>query len=286
MSIHICKDIQGAKLLKQEGRSINITDKINKSIKTIGILNLMPNKVETEVQILRLLEATNEKLKVKFIRLRSHKSKYTSYKYLKDNYYLFDEIKKDLDAIVITGAPVEKLDFSDVTYIKELRDIFDYSKDNFKSSVYICWAAQAGLNYLYGIGKTVLQQKIFGVYNHKILKEDVIFKDINQGFKSPHSRYTSLVKEDIRRCMDIKVLCSTDHEQEHIIKGKFNDYYILGHCEYDKYCLKNEYLRDINLKLEIKVPKNYFENNNPNKEIIANWQDSSIKLYKNWINTF
>jgi homoserine O-succinyltransferase len=286
MSLYICKDIQGAKLLKQEGRRINIIEQINKSIKNIGILNLMPNKIETEVHILRLLEATNENLNIKFIRLRSHKSKNTSYKYLKDNYYLFEEIKKDLDAIVITGAPIEKLDFGDVTYIKELRDIFDYSKDNFKSSVYICWAAQAGLNHLYGIRKTVLHQKIFGVYNHKILKDDDIFKDINQGFKSPHSRYTSLVKEDIKRCKDIKVLCSTDYEEDHIIKGKFNDYYILGHCEYDKYCLKKEYLRDINLKLEMKVPKNYFENNNPNKDIIANWEDSSIRLYKNWINIF
>lgn len=286
MSLYICKDIQGAKLLKQEGRCVNTNAKINKSIKNIGILNLMPNKVETEVHILRLLEATNENLNIKFIRLRSHESKNTSYKYLKDNYYLFEEIKKDLDAIVITGAPIEKLDFNDVTYIKELREIFDYSKDNLKSSICICWAAQAGLNHLYGIRKTVLNEKIFGVYNHRILKEDDIFKDINQGFKSPHSRYTSLVKEDIKRCRDIKVLCSTDYEQDHIIKGKFNDYYIFGHCEYDKYCLKKEYLRDINLKLKIQVPKNYFENNNPNKDVIANWEDSSIRLYKNWINTF
>ena len=251
--------------------------------KTIGVLNLMPNKIQTETQILSLLESTKEDLKIKFIRLNTYQPKNINDNYLIENYHLFNDIKEELDGIIVTGAPVEQLSFEEVKYIDELREIIDYSINNLKSSIFICWSAQAALNHVYGIRKTNTPQKIFGVYSHQILDNDDILNGLEIGFESPHSRHTTLLKEDVSRCNDIKVLCTTDCEKEHIIKGKFNDYYIFGHCEYDKESLKREYLRDVSLNRPIDIPINYFRNNDPDDEIIVKWDKASIRIYKNWI---
>ncbi len=282
MTVTVLKNIEGAKILKSKGVEIFIKGKKEES-KNIGILNLMPDKIQTEVQLLKLLYATKENINVSFIRLNSYTCKNTSTEYLNNNYELFDNIKDELDGIVITGAPVETLDFKEVKYIDELRYILDYCRENIKSSICICWAAQAALNHFYGIRKEVSDSKIFGVYNHDILNQDVIFKDISQGFKTPHSRHTRLIKEDLNKCNRVKVLCTTDSKEDHIIKGEFNDYYILGHCEYDRDCLKREYIRDISLNKPIDIPVNYFKDNNPENDIVATWEESSIKLYKNWV---
>lgn len=282
MTVTVLKNIEGAKILKNKGLDIYIVNSKEKS-KNIGILNLMPDKIQTEIQLLKLLHSTKENINVSFIRLESYKCKNTSVEYLNNNYELFDNIKNKLDGIVITGAPVETLNFEEVKYMDELRYILDYCRKNIKSSICICWSAQAALNYFYGIRKEILDSKIFGVYNHDILSQDIIFKDINQGFKTPHSRYTRLSKEDLKKCDKVKVLSTTDSKEEHIIKGEFNDYYILGHCEYDRECLKREYIRDINLNKQIDIPVNYFKDNNPEDDVVATWEDSSIKLYKNWV---
>lgn len=284
MTVTVLKNIEGAKILKSKGIEIFIKGKKEES-KNIGILNLMPDKIQTEVQLLKLLYNTKENINVSFIRLNSYTCKNTSTEYLNNNYELFDNIKDELDGIVITGAPVETLDFKEVKYIYELRYILDYCRENIKSSICICWAAQAALNHFYGIRKEVLDSKIFGVYSHDILNQDVIFKDISQGFKTPHSRHTRLIKEDLNKCNRVKVLCTTDSKEDHIIKGEFNDYYILGHCEYDRDCLKREYIRDISLNKPIDIPVNYFKDNNPENDIVATWEESSIKLYKNWVDS-
>lgn len=284
MTITILKNIEGAKILKSLGAKIYFKN-TKQHGKNIAILNLMPDKVQTEIQMLKLLESTKESINVSFIRLNSYKSKNIDLDYLNNNYEVFDDIKETIDGIIITGAPVETLDFKEVKYIDELNYILDYCRENIKSSICICWAAQAALNHYYGVRKEISDKKIFGVYKHSILNQDIILNNIKEGFNTPHSRHTRLIKEDLHNCKDIKVLCTTKSKEEHIIKGKFNDYYILGHCEYDKDCLKREYDRDINLNRPIDIPINYFENNNPKNKVIAKWEDTSIRLYKNWINS-
>lgn len=282
MAIYTSNCLNGIDILKNEGMLID-TSKYKKLAKTIGIINLMPNKSETEAQILRLLGNCNEDLNIEFIRLESYKNTTSNYEYMLENYVTFDEIKDNLHGVIITGAPLEKLDFDEVFYIDELRDILDYVKENIKASLYICWGAQVALNYFYNVRKELKEDKIFGVFSHEVLKSDDILKGIENGFKAPHSRYTCLNRQDIEVCKELNLICVTDENEEHIIKGSFNDYYILGHCEYDENTLKGEYLRDLDRGLKISVPKHYFKDNDVSSSIKFNWRDDGIKIYKNWI---
>lgn len=282
MAIYTSNCLNGIDILKNEGMLID-TSKYKKLAKTIGIINLMPNKSETEAQILRLLGNCNEDLNIEFIRLESYKNTTSNYEYMLENYVTFDEIKDNLHGVIITGAPLEKLDFDEVFYIDELRDILDYVKENIKASLYICWGAQVALNYFYNVRKELKEDKIFGVFSHEVLKSDDILKGIENGFKAPHSRHTCLNREDIKSCKELNLICVTDENEEHIIKGSFNDYYILGHCEYDENTLKGEYLRDLDRGLKISVPKHYFKDNDVSSSIKFNWRDDGIKIYKNWI---
>lgn len=282
MAIYTSNRLNGIDILENEGMLID-TSKYKKLAKTIGIINLMPNKSETEAQILRLLGNCNEDLNIEFIRLESYKNTTSNYEYMLENYVTFDEIKDNLHGVIITGAPLEKLDFDEVFYIDELRDILDYVKENIKASLYICWGAQVALNYFYNVRKELKEDKIFGVFSHEVLKSDDILKGIENGFKAPHSRHTCLNREDIKSCKELNLICVTDENEEHIIKGSFNDYYILGHCEYDENTLKGEYLRDLDRGLKISVPKHYFKDNDVSSSIKFNWRDDGIKIYKNWI---
>ncbi|MDV4150771.1 homoserine O-succinyltransferase [Clostridium sp. AL.422] len=284
MAIYTSNHLNGIDILKDEGILID-SSKYKKLAKTIGIINLMPNKSETEVQILRLLGNCNEDLNIEFIRLESYKSTTSDYEYMINNYATFDEIKGKLHGVIITGAPLEKLDFDEVLYIDELRDILDYVRKNIRASLYICWGAQVALNYFYNVRKELKEDKIFGVFSHEVLKSDDILNGIKNGFKAPHSRHTCLNRQDIKSCKELSLICVTDEDEEHIIKGSFNDYYILGHCEYDENTLKGEYLRDLDRGLMISVPKHYFENNDINSSIKFSWRDDGIKIYKNWIDS-
>ncbi|MGL5614904.1 MAG: homoserine O-acetyltransferase/O-succinyltransferase family protein [Sarcina sp.] len=282
MTIYTSKNLEGLNPLKKEF-DIRIRENFKKEIKTIGLLNLMPTKCETETQILRLLCETGEDLRVECIKLDSYKPKNISYEYIKENYLSFGEIKDKLDGIIITGAPLEKIDFEAVDYIEELREVLDYSKKNIKNSLHICWGAQVALNHFYSIKKLLTENKIFGVFSNEILKRDKILDGIDSGFKAPQSRHTTLNKVDINNSKDITVLAVTEEGEEHLIKGNHNDYYILGHIEYDKNTLEAEYLRDINKGFEIDMPKNYFVDNNLDKGINFNWHKDGVSLYKNWI---
>ncbi len=294
MTVYLCKKINGAKFVdnciieskiynKKLYRKFSL-DKISSHCKTIGILNLMPNKVETETHLLALFSKMNEDINIKFIRLKTHVYKNCNRLYLMKNYYTFDEVKYDLDGLIVTGAPIEKIDFKQVKYIGELNDIFEYSIKNLKSMLSIRWGAQACLNHIYGINKEILDKKIFGGYKHNILCDDEILKNINNGFICAHSRHTILNRKDLKNCQSIKILSTTYEGIEHIIKGKYNDYYIFGHHEYDKECLKREYIRDRNKKIYIDIPKNYFIEDDMNKGISVDWMEHSIKIYNNWIN--
>lgn len=281
MTIYLSKNLNGI-LPLSNGFDIKVVED-KQNIKTIGVLNLMPTKCETETQILRLLCETRKELKVEFIRLDSYKPKNIPYEYIVNNYRNFSEVKESLDLLIVTGAPLEKLEFNEVDYIDELREVLNYTKLNIKKSLYICWGAQVALNHFYSIRKRLKSEKIFGVFSHEILNGDKILGGIEGGFKAPHSRHTSLVKEDLDRCNKLKQIAKTEEGEDFLLKGEFNDYYILGHIEYDKDTLKNEYLRDIEKGLKINKPRGYFINNNIDEGVNFNWREDAIKFYKNLI---
>ncbi|SPZ49993.1 Homoserine O-succinyltransferase [Sarcina ventriculi] len=282
MTIYISKKFQAIEILKDENISINFNG-CKHGAKHIGIVNLMPKKSETEAQIVKLLNNCDEDLNIHFIKINTYKSEHENYRYMQLNYEDFDEIKQKLDGIIITGAPLEKIEFRDVSYIDELNAILDYIRKNKKYSLYICWGAQVALNHFYGVRKELKESKIFGVFRHKIIKRDDILKDVYNSFKSPHSRYTSLNRQDIENSNSLELLAITEENEEHILKGNFNDYYILGHLEYDKDTLKKEYLRDLNKGLKINIPKYYFKNNSIESDIDFSWREDAIKIYSNWI---
>lgn len=282
MAIYTSKNLEGIKPL-EERFNIKVREEFEDGIKTIGILNLMPTKCETETQILRLLCETGANLRVECIKLNTYKPKNISYEYICENYVSFNEIKEKLDGIIITGAPLEKLKFEDVDYIDELREVLDYAKSNIKHSLHICWGAQVALNHFYSIRKELKEEKIFGLFSNEILERDEILDGINNGFKAPQSRHTSLNKSDIENCKELKLLAVTEEGEQHLLKGSHNDYYILGHIEYDKDTLKKEYLRDLNKGLKINLPKGYFKNNNVEEGVNYIWHEDGVKLYKNWV---
>lgn len=270
--------------IKDLGRyEINLQRNLDRKIKRIGILNLMPKKEETEAHILNMLCKSREDLCIDFIRLQSHESKNTPKEYLNKNYSTFNEVKKYLDGVIITGAPLEKLEFNEVSYIKELNYIFDYLKNSKKASLYICWGAQAALNHFYGIKKRNLNSKIFGVFSHKILRRSSILNGIEDGFKAPHSRHSTINTNDVINNKYIEVLALNELGEISLLKGNYNDYYILGHLEYDKNVLKREYLRDKERGEYIDLPMNYFQGNDLENDIIFSWEDVAEKLYSNWI---
>ena len=281
MTIYLSKNLNGILPLSKDFDIKVVEDK--QDIKTIGVLNLMPTKCETETQILRLLCETRKELKVEFIRLDSYKPKNIPYEYIVNNYRSFSEVKESLDLLIVTGAPLEKLEFNEVDYIDELREVLDYTKLNIEKSLYICWGAQVALNHFYSIRKRLKNEKIFGLFSHEILNGDKILSGIEGGFKAPHSRHTSLVKEDLDKCNKLKQIAKTQEGEDFLLKGEFNDYYILGHIEYDKDTLKNEYLRDIKKGLKINKPRGYFINDNIDEGINFNWRENAIKFYKNLI---
>lgn len=280
MAVYISSSLEGLDILKSEKLPI-ITDGFKVGLKTIGIINLMPKKSETESQILRLLSLGSEDINVEFIRIESYVS--SSNEYVIDNYATFNEVKERLHGVIITGAPLEKLEFQEVSYIDELREILNYVKSNIKSSLYICWGAQVALNHFYNIRKQLKDSKIFGVFSHEIVNHDEILQGISNGFKAPHSRHTCLNTHDLEASEELKLICITNEGEEHIIKGSFNDYYILGHCEYDENTLSDEYFRDLNKGLPIDVPKNYFHNDDYNLGVNFNWRGDGIKIYANWL---
>lgn len=280
MTVYISKNIEGAKGLIN---NYDIKIKENSFYRTkIGIINLMPTKYKTESQILRLICETNLDISVEFIRLESYNPKNINLDYLKENYRTFNEVKNTLDILIITGAPLETLDFEEVDYIKELREILNYSKINIEKSLFICWSAQMALNHFYGIRRNIKKEKIFGVFSHEIINSDKVLNGINSGFKVPHSRYTRVEKGDIKK-NNLKVISITESGEEHLLKGKFNDFYLLGHIEYDEETLKDEYMRDLEKGLKIKKPENYFINDNIEEGINFNWRKDAIKFYKNFI---
>ncbi len=253
----------------------------------VAIVNLMPTKIVTETQLLRLLSNTPLQVDITLIKTETHNPKNTSQEHLINFYTTFNEIKDQyFDATIITGAPVELLDFESVNYWKELCDIMEWSKSHSFSTVHICWAAFAGLYYHYGLQKRVLDRKMFGVFPHKLCVENhPLLKGFDDIFMVPHSRYTEVSIEDIQNCPELKMLAYSDISGAYIIADSTNrQIFITGHAEYDRDTLKTEYMRDVDKGLPIDVPYNYFPDDNPNLIPPFSWRGHASLMYSNWLN--
>lgn len=254
----------------------------------IAILNLMPTKIETETQLIRLLSNSPLQIKVTLIGTESYVGTHTSLGHLQRFYKTFSEVKeRHFDGMIITGAPVETLAFEDVKYWRELTEIFDFAEKNVQSTIFICWGAQAAMHYYYGLDKQGLSKKLFGVFKHKkFVKFDPILKGTDEEFYIPHSRHTTILTEDIMGVEDLLILAGSDEVGASVVRS--NDgrrIFLMGHMEYDKDTLAKEYFRDVDKGLDIDEPKNYFKDEAKTK-IVPNWFSTANLIYSNWLNYY
>lgn len=253
------------------------------------ILNLMPTKIITETQLLRKLSNTPLQIEVEFLQTISHEAKNVDTQHLESFYTSFDKIKdKHFDGMIITGAPVENLEFEDVDYWPELCSIMDWSSRYVHSTFHICWGAQAGLYYHYGIKKVQLPKKTSGVFSHRVLKpQSPFFRGFDDMFNAPHSRYTGVLKEDILKVPELELMAVSDDAGVFAVKSEDNRrFFITGHPEYDSDTLALEYDRDVKKGLNIEMPKNYFLNDDPTLPPVVTWRAHAQLLYTNWLNYY
>lgn len=253
----------------------------------ILVLNLMPLKIVTETQLLRLISNSLIQVDVTFIHPSSHKSRNTDADHLQSFYKTFDDIKDQrFDGMIITGAPVENLDFEEVNYWAELQEIMNYSKENVTSTLFICWGAQAGLYHFYDVAKHPLEEKMFGVYNHEVLERKVaLLRGFDDTFLAPHSRHTETRREDLERVDGLKILCESERAGVYIAATEdLSQIFVTGHSEYDGLTLHLEYARDRDKGLDIKVPYNYYPDDNPALRPKNRWRSHANLLFSNWLN--
>lgn len=255
----------------------------------IAILNLMPTKITTETQLLRLISNTPIQIEIELLHPKTHISKNTPLEHLTKFYKTFDEVKDEkFDGLIITGAPVEQMEFEEVNYWNELTKIMDWSLTNVYSTFHICWGAQAALYYHYGIKKYPLKEKMFGIFEHRICKPNtMLLRGFDERFYVPHSRHTEIRREDIEKVQEIDILSDSEQAGIYIMKTDGGrQVFVTGHSEYDRFTLKEEYERDVAKGLDIKVPVNYFPDDDPKKEPIVNWRGHANLLFSNWLNYY
>ncbi|MGY0691482.1 homoserine O-acetyltransferase MetA [Virgibacillus sp. FSP13] len=292
MPINVPKRLPVRDELKREKIFVMDEDRaVTQDIRPLNILilNLMPEKEKTELQILRLLGNTPLQVNITFLRMATHHSKNVSEYHLDTFYKTFDHVKQQrFDGMIITGAPIEQLDFEDVDYWNELTEIMDWSKQNVTSCLHICWGAQAALYYHYGIDKYELSKKRFGIYKHRILdRSKPLLRGFDEVFHAPHSRYTEVSKEAIEQDSRLSLLSTTyDDEAFIIMSNDAKHIMITGHLEYDATTLADEYTRDIDKGLDTEMPKNYFPNNNTDERPLNTWRSHSHLLFSNWLNYY
>lgn len=253
------------------------------------ILNLMPTKIVTETQILRKLSNTPLQIQVELLQTASYRSQHTDSNHLDSFYTTFEQVReKRYDGLIITGAPVENLDFSQVDYWDELCAIMEWSKTHVHSTLHICWGAQAGLYYHYGVEKRTLPKKLFGVYDHKVLKpSSPLFRGFDDVFAAPNSRYTEVWEEDILRVPELELIAKGDESGVFLVKSTDSrHFFVMGHPEYDPDTLAREYFRDVKKGLDIAVPAHYFPNDDPTQPPIVRWRSAGQLLYTNWLNYY
>ena len=292
MPIQIPNNLPAAEILQQENIFIMPEDRaITQDIRPLEIvvLNLMPTKVATETQLSRLLGNTPLQVHLELMHTKSHVAKNTPQEHLLTFYKTFDELKdRKFDGMVITGAPVENMDFESVDYWPELCEIMEWSKSHVQSTFHICWGAQAGLYYHYGIKKYPLEEKLFGVFEHtKDYPRAILLRGFDDVFYAPHSRHTTVRREDIEMVPGLKILASSEKAGVYAMMSKNGrQIFVTGHSEYDPDTLEKEYLRDKNLGLPIRVPENYYPNDDDTKPPVVRWRGHGNLLFSNWLNYF
>ena len=255
----------------------------------ILMLNLMPQKIITETQIARLIGNTPLQVELELLQTATHKAKHTSAEHMLAFYKTFDEIEhKKYDGMIITGAPIENLPFEQVEYWDELCKIMEWTKTHVTSTFHICWGAQAGLYYHYGIKKYPLEEKLFGVFHHKVdYKKSILFRGFDDDFLVPQSRHTTVLREDVEAVPELRILASSKKAGVYAVTSKKGrQIFITGHSEYDPDTLKGEYLRDLSQGKPIKIPENYFPDDNPKKPPVVSWRAHANLLFSNWLNYF
>ena len=292
MPIQIPNDLPAASILQQENIFVMDEDRaVSQDIRPLEIvvLNLMPTKIVTETQLSRVLGNTPLQVRVELMHTKSHTSKNTAQEHLLSFYKSFDELKhRKFDGMVITGAPVEKMPFEEVDYWPELCEIMEWSKTHVHSTFHICWGAQAGLYYHYGVQKHPLDEKLFGVFEHiKDYPRSILLRGFDDTFWVPHSRYTTVLREEIEQVPGLKILASSEEAGVYLVMNKNgHQIFVTGHSEYDQETLETEYLRDKNLGLGTAVPKNYYPNDDDTKPPYVRWRAHANLLFSNWLNYF
>ncbi len=292
MPIKVQSDLPAKEILENE--NIFVMDEyraLHQNIRSlqICILNLMPVKQDTELQLARVLSNTPLQIDVSFMKMNSHVSLNTPIHHLNRFYNTFDELKeKKFDGLIITGAPVEQISFDEVDYWPELCEIMEWTKTHVTSTLHICWGAQAGLYFHFGLKKVLLSQKIFGVYEHKVMNRKIpLVRGFDDYFMIPHSRHTAVLSKDIHNCPELTVLAESKEAGVLLCMtegGK--QIFVMGHPEYDRYTLHNEYMRDKNKGLPIQPPKNYYPDDDDTKRPALQWRSHSNNLYSNWLNYY
>ena len=255
----------------------------------IVILNLMPKKIETETQILRLISKSALQVDIDFMMVKNHVSKNTSQDHLVKFYTYFEKLKDNYyDGMIITGAPVEQMEFEEVDYWEEVTQIMDWSETHVTSTLHICWAAQAGFYHYYGINKRQLSQKLFGVYAHKVSNRKVpLVRGFDDIFMAPHSRHTETPSEAIHACKDLTILAESEKAGVFLAMAEEGrKIFVAGHPEYDRYTLNNEYHRDLDKGLPIQIPYNYYPDDDPEQRPLLQWRSHCNNLYSNWLNYY
>lgn len=294
MPLNLPDKLPAIDLLKEE--NIFVIDTSRASTQDIRplkivILNLMPIKITTETDLIRLLSNSPLQIEVSFMKLKSHTSKNTPIEHMKAFYRDFDLMRDEkFDGMIITGAPVEHLDFEDVNYWSEIQDIFNWTRTHVTSTLYICWAAQAGLYHFYGVPKYPLEKKMFGIFEHHVCEgfgKLPIFRGFDDVFFVPHSRHTEVRHKDIERCPELQIISESEDSGVHIVMARGGrEFYVTGHSEYAPYTLDTEYRRDLAKGLPIDMPKNYYRGDDPEKGPLVRWRSTANLLFSNWLNYY
>ena len=292
MPININTQLPAAATLAQEGIFVMPAERAAaQDIRPLRliILNIMPTKEQTETQLMRLLANSPLQVEIDLLRTATHESKHTSREHLATFYKTFEDIRDQFyDGLIVTGAPVEQMPFEEVTYWRELTEIFEWAKEHVYSTMYICWAAQAGLYHNYGIHKRQLPAKLSGIYLHEKMREyKPLLRGFDDQFWAPHSRYTEICEEEVQRQPELEVLCRGRDSGAYILAAHDGrEIYVTGHPEYTTGTLRDEYVRDLGRGLDVPVPANYFTGDDPEADVIVRWRGHANLLFGNWLNYY
>lgn len=292
MPLTLPDKLPAIELLKQENIFVmDTTRATSQDIRPlrIAVLNLMPLKITTETDLVRLLSNSPLQIELSFMKVKSHTSKNTPVEHMQAFYTDFEEMRHHkYDGFIITGAPVEHMDFEEVTYWDEMIEIFDWARHNVTSTLYICWAAQAGLYHHYGIPKYPLEKKMFGIFKHRVNNPELpLFRGFDDEFSIPHSRHTEVRREDMERCAELDILAESDESGVSVVMARGGrEIFLTGHSEYSPLTLDTEYKRDLGKGLPIEMPKHYYHNDDPSQAPVVTWRGHANLLFNNWLNYY